>query len=795
MSSRKTIPLDTPTEIELGPSKSIRVTLLDANHCAGAVMFLIEGDAKAVLYTGDIRSEPWWVNSLTRNPLVLPYTIGSKRLNKIYLDTTFAVNRNPYREFPSKASGLRELLDKVSRYPADTVFHFHAWTFGYEEIWIMLAAALNSQIHVDRYKMGLYKSLTKIPRDGAPAPEGSALCGFKCGNRVQPGCLTSDEKARLHSCEHGTSCIGIESSADVVWIKPIITRTERGADLPELGAGGGGGDLTQMHELELDDTVAAMELMKLCSEKIEDSEARSKTLRLITQTLKSRNKAMSLDALGWRDSEDAIRLDELTRILAEIAERKEGDLVIDQSHPTSLRGAQLHSTIQVDSEQSPLPRIVTFPYSRHSSYDELCRVVEAFKPLDVYPCTTDEETWHPGLSMEALFGHFCSGKIFVHDQGMMALEDSRAASRARKRTAEEAELMADGATASQRTVGSEGFSDPDETLVDTDSHAVHRQLLDGLPEGIDQVVKRQRVFPPLSNEQSSMSPLGSSSNILHERKVTAIKDLVEPCEAQIEVAELFHNASHISDNKIPDDIVMDDIPGHKLREEAAAVAEEYSCSNIMARAIVGARRRRPSRSLYTEHVADAKTRDGGKSLEAEVSKSEDIRLKMNRLRKLMPVADEALCYDALTLERGSYIKARDLLAVWVEQRLVDENYSDCSDEEGGEGGRALQQPNQDSSNDDGEAPDTPLSDEGAGVSAELDVEHAETQISLADSEFDSQEHSVPNEADGQAKGSLERDKIRSRKEAYKAAQGLHYRWAEFSPMSSGNTHTEEELEL
>lgn len=206
--------------------------------------------------------------------------------------------------------------------------------------------------------MGLYKSLTRIPRDGAPAPEGSALCGFKCGNRVQPGCLTSDEKARLHSCEHGTSCIGIDSSADVVWIKPIITRTERGADLPELGAGGGGGDLTQMHELELDDTVAAMELMKLCSEKIEDSEARSKTLRLITQTLKSRNKAMSLEALGWRDSEDAIRLDELTRILAEIAERKEGDLVIDQSHPTSLRGAQLHSTIQVDSEQSPLPRIV-----------------------------------------------------------------------------------------------------------------------------------------------------------------------------------------------------------------------------------------------------------------------------------------------------------------------------------------------------------------------------------------------------------------------------------------------------
>lgn len=67
-------------------------------------------------------------------------------MNKIYLDTTFAVNKDPYREFPSKANGLRELLDKVSRYPDDTVFHFHAWTFGYEDVWITLAAALNSQV-------------------------------------------------------------------------------------------------------------------------------------------------------------------------------------------------------------------------------------------------------------------------------------------------------------------------------------------------------------------------------------------------------------------------------------------------------------------------------------------------------------------------------------------------------------------------------------------------------------------------------------------------------------------------
>lgn len=35
----KPIPLETPTTIELSPGNEIQVTLFDANHCAGAVMF------------------------------------------------------------------------------------------------------------------------------------------------------------------------------------------------------------------------------------------------------------------------------------------------------------------------------------------------------------------------------------------------------------------------------------------------------------------------------------------------------------------------------------------------------------------------------------------------------------------------------------------------------------------------------------------------------------------------------------------------------------------------------------
>lgn len=136
-------------------------------------MFLIEGNGKAVLYTGDIRgeythgttfswpfflvvnlvllmkvclAETWWVSSLVRHPVLIPYALGSKRLDKLYLDTTFARASNIYRTFPSKAEGIAELLKKVEDYPDDTLFYFRAWTFGYEEVWVALSAALNMKV-------------------------------------------------------------------------------------------------------------------------------------------------------------------------------------------------------------------------------------------------------------------------------------------------------------------------------------------------------------------------------------------------------------------------------------------------------------------------------------------------------------------------------------------------------------------------------------------------------------------------------------------------------------------------
>lgn len=49
------------------------------------------------------------------------------------------------------------------------------------------------------------------------------------------------------------------------------------------------------------------------------------------------------------------------------------------------------------SQTHGLPKLITFPYSRHSSYPELCHLVEIFKPKDVYPCTVEAESWDESM--------------------------------------------------------------------------------------------------------------------------------------------------------------------------------------------------------------------------------------------------------------------------------------------------------------------------------------------------------------------------------------------------------------
>jgi DNA cross-link repair 1C protein len=434
----KTIPLETPTVIELSPSNEIRVTLFDANHCTGAVMFLLQGHSTAILYTGDIRSEAWWVNSLVKNPILLPYTLGNKKLDRIYLDTTFATKSEPYREFPSKAEGLRELLEKVECYPAETIFYVESWTLGYENVWIGLSAALRSQVHLDRYRWGIYKSLAwkKEKKEMHDCIEAPPLLGFQLGNHERPGCLTADPHVRIHSCERGASCPVINGDSNVVRIVPIITRLSDGAEMHEMGIGGGKGDLDQSYELKIDDASALGALMQLCATSISNQEELLGVYSLLTSTFQPENppERLSLEA----DLHNA-KLSELVRVLRQLAKEKEDA----KSHLAN-------TTFNKVVLGKALPTTITFPYSRHSSYSELCALVSAFRPLDIYPSTVDEAAWTPDFSMRSLFGHLCFGNVFSHDQEMFEIYEAR--SKATRKGA------TDSQTETQSQVDTEGSS-------------------------------------------------------------------------------------------------------------------------------------------------------------------------------------------------------------------------------------------------------------------------------------------------------------------------------------------------
>ncbi|KZL84413.1 artemis protein [Colletotrichum incanum] len=400
----KPLPLETPTTLELAPGSYIQVTLFDANHCPGAVMFLIEDVHHAILYTGDIRSEPWFVNSIARNPAVIEYTSGLKTLDKIYLDTSF-IKDVP---FQTKAEGIVELLRKVASYPNDTIFHIQAWTYGYEQVWIALSKALKSRIHVDDYKMRIFSSLIgKVSnnRFGSSihlCPEAAALTGYVCGNTPHPGCLTRDEHVRLHSCERGNFCSVVRNSM-VVSIQPVVAHLQSGVDIAEIGVGGGGDDLERDAELDSLSAEDMKAMLMLVDETMDISaDAKSRLLEVLKAGVNSgRNMPLDLDITSFGEKNEAAILDAFQKI----GQRKKS---VNEGMASSANDSTGH-----------LPRVITFPYSRHSSYQELCDLVRVFRPKDVWPCTVNIAEWLKGNStIRSLFGQYCSGDIFSHDLEM-----------------------------------------------------------------------------------------------------------------------------------------------------------------------------------------------------------------------------------------------------------------------------------------------------------------------------------------------------------------------------------------
>ncbi|XP_078500547.1 5' exonuclease Apollo-like isoform X2 [Lissotriton helveticus] len=123
------------------------VTLIDANHCPGSVMFLFEGYFGTILYTGDFRYSP---DMLEQPPLN-----NMKKIDVLYLDNT---NCNPNLKLPSRQQATGQIKAIISSHPEHNVV-IGLYSIGKESLLIELARCFRTWIVVSPQRLELLKLL------------------------------------------------------------------------------------------------------------------------------------------------------------------------------------------------------------------------------------------------------------------------------------------------------------------------------------------------------------------------------------------------------------------------------------------------------------------------------------------------------------------------------------------------------------------------------------------------------------------------------------------------------------
>ncbi|XP_077191062.1 5' exonuclease Apollo [Paroedura picta] len=127
--------------------ETMTVTLIDANHCPGSVMFLFEGYFGVILYTGDFRYNP----DMQQEPALK----NSKLINVLYLDTT---NCYPECILPSRQKATEQIKELIRAHPNHLV-KIGTYTLGKESLLVQLAQEFGTWIVVSPRKLELIKLL------------------------------------------------------------------------------------------------------------------------------------------------------------------------------------------------------------------------------------------------------------------------------------------------------------------------------------------------------------------------------------------------------------------------------------------------------------------------------------------------------------------------------------------------------------------------------------------------------------------------------------------------------------
>ncbi|XP_073443169.1 5' exonuclease Apollo [Dendrobates tinctorius] len=138
-------------------NETVTVTLIDANHCPGSVMFLFEGYFGTVLYTGDFRYDP----------IMLAYSpLRNLKIDILYLDNT-----NGDQNLPSRQEATEQIKEVIKKHPHHDIV-IGLYSIGKESLLVDLAKTFESWIVVSPQRLELLHLLeiedvfTTCSRDG-----------------------------------------------------------------------------------------------------------------------------------------------------------------------------------------------------------------------------------------------------------------------------------------------------------------------------------------------------------------------------------------------------------------------------------------------------------------------------------------------------------------------------------------------------------------------------------------------------------------------------------------------------
>lgn len=105
-----------------------------------------------------------------------------------------------------------------------------------------------------------------------------------------------------------------------MFITPVVTRDRAGADVPEVGAGGGKGDLYQTHELELPDETTMQKLEELLMKHVDNTNGVSQATEALRNAFKSGKEKLSLDEFRL-DKDTEVSLQDLVSVISKAREQ------------------------------------------------------------------------------------------------------------------------------------------------------------------------------------------------------------------------------------------------------------------------------------------------------------------------------------------------------------------------------------------------------------------------------------------------------------------------------------------